>query len=187
MLSISGFNGAALVIGSVMLAGCAGSQYLDAPVQPENVSRSPAFDGRWSGVVEPLYHWRTLNSARSVGKAIVCDDYKDNISLDVTQGNINIRVGSDPTYELVAQTDENGYFYQSLPTGRQGQKSTAIWVTGQLSATEAQGQVGFGPTAYSRGCLGAFVASRNGGNQLPEPVEHPFTIDYYFINVIERD
>ncbi|GGO89361.1 hypothetical protein GCM10011348_46950 [Marinobacterium nitratireducens] len=187
MYTTKGFKGVALAMGGVMLAGCAGNQYLDAPVPPESVSRSTTFDGRWNGIVGPLYRWRTLNSAHAVGKAIVCDDYKDNISLDVAQGNISIRVGSDPVYELTAQADENGYFYQSMPAGRQGLKSTAIWVTGQLSAAEAQGQVGFGPTGYSRGCLGAFVASRSDGNLLPEPVENPFTTDYYFIDVIERD
>lgn len=187
MYSIRGKTGGTILSSTMLLAGCGGTPYLDAPVPPEKVTSSPAFDGSWGGVVEPLYRQRILNSARSFGKAIVCEAYSDSITLKVEQGTVNIKVGSEPVYELVAQLDDDGYFYQRIATDSYRQKTTELWVTGQVSASQAQtkGQVGYGPAGIYQGCMGSFVATRNGGSDLPA-AELPFTIDYYFVNVRER-
>jgi hypothetical protein len=177
----------AILLGSLLLVGC-GNAYLRAPV-PENASNSTRFDGNWTGELESRYHMRMPGNSRSIGKALVCEQYRDRVSLSVENGQLSIVLGNAADYRLETHLDGQGRFFQSMPLGsdphRYRSRGVELWVAGQLDESTgiAQGVIAVNPAGITYGCLGDLQAVRDGQPKPVSSLSEPFTTEYHFITM----
>lgn len=178
----------AILLGSMLLVGC-GNAYLRAPVPPELASSSTRFDGNWTGELQSRYRMRMPSSSRMIGKALLCEQYRDHVSLSLENGQLSIALGDAADYRLETHLDSQGRFFQSMALvsepHRYRSRDVELWVAGQLddSTGIAQGMIAVNPAGITYGCLGDFQAARD---EQPKPVSslsEPFTTEYRFITM----